>query len=123
MPREFSRTRRIAELLQRELANIITRELDDPRIGMVTITGVDVSKDLSLAKIYVTQLEKGGAPDELVAALNRAAGYLRKRLSSRLDLRVTPKLNFKYDSSVERGVELAKLIDRAVLADTKQGPG
>lgn len=120
MPREYNRTRRIAELLQRELAMLIARDLDDPRIGMVTITGVDVTKDLALAKVFVTRLGEAGVPTEIVAVLNHAAGYLRRRLSDHLDMRVTPELLFRYDQTVEKGLALSQIIDRAVSSDAQQ---
>jgi ribosome-binding factor A len=114
MPKEFSRTRRVAELLQRELSEVIARELGDPRIGMVTVTAVQVSKDLAHATVYVTRLGTGTPNQtETVEALNRASGFLRHALSERLELRTTPRLHFKYDTSIERGVELSRLIERA----------
>jgi ribosome-binding factor A len=114
MPKEFSRTRRVAELLQRELSTVIARELGDPRVGMVTVTAVEVSKDYAHATVYVTRLGSGSSEqNETVTALNRASGFLRHALSERLDLRSTPRLHFKYDTSIERGEELSRLIDRA----------
>ncbi|HEC13091.1 MAG TPA: 30S ribosome-binding factor RbfA [Acidiferrobacteraceae bacterium] len=119
MPREFSRARRIAELLQRELATLILRELKDPRLGMPTVTAVDLSRDLSNAKVFVTALGSDDTVADTLKALNRAAGFLRSCLGKRLDMRGTPKLHFQIDASVKRGAELSNLIDQAVASDTK----
>ena len=123
MPKEYSRARRIGEQLQRELADLIAREVNDPRVGMVTITDVDVSRDLSNAKVYFTRLGKADdvTPEQAAAALNHAAGFLRRQLSHRLALRGTPNLVFKYDHSVQRGVDLSNLIDR-VVSDADKDP-
>lgn len=123
MPKEFSRARRVGEQLQRELADLIAREVHDPRVGMITITGVDVSKDLSVARVFFTRLVPSDnvTPQQAEAGLNHAAGFLRHQLSHRLALRGTPALVFKYDHSVERGIELSNLIDR-VVSDTDQDP-
>lgn len=108
MPKEFSRTRRVSELIRRELANIIATRMGDPRLNLVTITAVDVSKDLKYAKVFITQLNNG---DAVLKTLNKASGFLRKELSSRLTMKVSPSLQFAYDHSVERGVALSRLID------------
>ncbi len=111
MPKEFSRSRRVGELLQRELAVLIPRELSDPRIGMVTVTEVTVSRDLTAATVYVTRLVGKGDEKELVTALNHAAGHLRHCLSGSVALRGIPSLRFKYDESVERGAALARKLE------------
>jgi len=121
VPKEFSRTRRVAEQLQRELAQLIREEVKDPRLGMVTVVDVEVTRDLSLAKVYVTLLtgdEEARATS--VAILNEAAGVLRKFLGRRLRLRSIPQLHFHYDQSIEKGAELSALIDAAVASDRKQ---
>lgn len=117
MRKETGRTRRIAEQLQRELAVLIPRELDDPRLSRLTITGVDVAPDLSHAKVYITQLSGVANAPASLAVLNRATGFLRHALRQRLDLRVIPELRFLYDESVERGAEISRLIDRARAGD------
>lgn len=117
MRKGTSRTRRIAELLQRELAVLIARELNDPRLTHVTLTGVDVAPDLSHAKIYITQLSGVSQAPATLAVLNGAAGFLRNALRNRIDLRVIPGLRFMYDESVERGAEIARLIERARTED------
>ena len=121
MPKEFNRTRRIAEQLQRELAQLIREEVRDPRLGLVTVVGARVSRDLSHARIYVTLLS--GNEEERkasVSILNNAAGMLRGFIGRRMRLRIVPRLHFKYDLSIEKGSELSALIDAAVASDQKQ---
>ena len=122
MAKEFSRTQRIGDQMQRELALLIQREIKDPRLGLVTITAVDVSRDLSHAKIFITIM---GQDDDQVAVkgnlriLNDAAGFLRMQLGKSMKLRTVPQLHFNYDASIRRGVELSSLIERAVAEDRK----
>jgi len=109
-----ARHARIADQIQRELAELIRLEVRDPRVGMVTLTGVELSRDQSHAKVYFTVL---GAPSDAEQAregLQRAAGFLRSNLAHRLTTRKVPDLAFAYDESVERGVRLSRLIDEAV---------
>ncbi len=120
MPREFSRTRRVAELVQRELANLLAKQVNDPRIGFVTVTDVELSKDLKHAKVYVTRLnqeEDAADKEQLIAALTHASGFLRRELSHDLNLRVSPNLRFFYDTSIENGNQLSKLIENAARPD------
>ena len=114
MPREFSRSQRVGEQIRKELASIIQMEMKDPRLGMVTVSAVDVSRDMSYATAYVTSFgcdnseEKKQALDVLV----EAAGYLRTRLSSRMRLRFTPELRFHYDESLSRGHHILNLLKK-----------
>ncbi len=120
MPREFSRTRRVAELVQRELAKLLASHVNDPRIGFVTVTGVDLSKDLKNAKVYVTRLNREDDPadrEHLLTALEHASGFLRRELSHDLNLRTSPRISFVYDTSIENGNKLSKLIDTAAHPD------
>lgn len=117
MRRETSRTRKISALLQRELATLIQQEIKDPRAAKVTLTAVDVAPDLSHAKVYVTHLSGAEHARDLVKVLNRAAGFLRHELGERIELRSLPQLRFVYDESVERGMALSALIDRARSQD------
>lgn|SRR5512135_402085 len=108
------RQARIADQIQRELAELIRLEVRDPRVGMVTLTGVELSRDQSHAKVFFTVL---GAPSDAEQAregLQRAAGFLRTQLAHRLTTRTVPGLSFAYDESVERGVRLTRLIEEAV---------
>jgi len=119
MPRDFPRSRRIAEQVQRELSDIIRLELKDPRVGMITLTDVEVTPDGAHAKVYFTLLGEPSRIDEAATGLQHAAGYLRSQLARRLNVRTVPQLQFKYDASVERGARLSQLIDAAVAEDTK----
>ena len=120
-----SRAQRVADQIQRDLASLIQFEIDDPRIGMVSVTAVEVTQDLAHAKVFVTSLGGGdfdrqpsdAAGRESTATLNGAAGYLRGLLARRLQLRTVPKLSFHYDASVERGRQLDELIDSALASD------
>lgn len=114
MPKDHSRPRRVAEQMQRELAELIQLEVKDPRVGMVTLTDVEVTPDYSHAKIFFTLLSQGHPLDETLEGLNRAAGYLRSQLAHRMRLRIMPQLHFFFDSSVERGVQLSQLIEDAI---------
>ena len=121
MPRGFSRATRLADQIQRDLADLIRLEVRDPRVGLVTITTVEVTRDLSHARVFVTSLTETAAA-ESVQALTHAAGFLRSRLAQTLKLRTIPELHFVYDASVERGVRLSKLIDEAVQSGSGQEP-
>jgi ribosome-binding factor A len=115
MPKDYPRTRRIAEQIQRELAELVRTELKDPRVsGFVTITDVEVSADQSHAKVFFTVLGDAPKIEETTQGLKRAAGFLRSQLAQRMRLRTIPQLDFKYDASVERGMKLSRLIDEAV---------
>ena len=118
MPRDHPRSRRVAEQIQRELADLIRLEVKDPRVGMITLTEVEVSRDLSHAKVYFTLLGDAERLAETEDGLARAAGFLRSELSHRMQLRTVPELHFAHDASVERGMRLSQLIDRAVAADS-----
>lgn len=119
MRKDTNRPRRIAELVKRELAGLIPRELDDPRAHHITLTYAEVSPDLAHARVYFTLLAGAAEAAPAAAALNRAAGFLRHALAERLRLRVVPELRFEFDSSVERGDRLTRLIDRAISEDRK----
>ena len=107
------RPQKVADLIQRELADLLRRDVRDPHIGMVTLTSVDVSPDLSHAKVFFTILEKEKLADTS-RALKRAAGFLRSQLAHRMKMYTTPELRFTYDESVERGDHLSQLIDSVV---------
>lgn len=108
---------RVSELIRRELGTIIAREMDDPRVSFVSVTAVDVSKDLRNAKVYVTQIDSAADASLDVRALQKASGFLRKQLADVLTLKSIPALTFVYDNSIQRGVDLTRLIERSV-ADT-----
>jgi ribosome-binding factor A len=112
------RLRRVADQIQRDLSELLRTELRDPRVGMVTITGVEVSADLAHAKVFYTTLHEGDARAETAKALKRAAGFLRSALGHRLPVHGVPELHFQFDESVERGSRLSRLIDDAVGGKT-----
>ena len=119
MKRTSQRAQRVADQIQRELSQLLRDEVKDPRVGRVTITAVEVSADLSHAKVFFSHLagqEHGG---EAVQALQHTAGFLRSALSHRLGLYSVPQLHFAYDDSIESGMRMAQLIDAAVAADRK----
>lgn len=120
MPKDFPRSRRIAEQVQRELSDIIRLELKDPRVGMITLTDVEVTPDNAHARVYFTLLGEASRIDEAATGLQHAAGFLRSQLAHRLKVRVVPQLHFEYDASVERGIRVSQLIDAAVAEDTKR---
>jgi len=117
MPKEFSRTLRVSEQIERELAMLIQQEIKDPRIGMITVSAVEVSRDLCHAKVFVTRLGDEKDIDQSVEILNGAAKFLRHALASKLRLRIIPQLKFIYDKSVKYGSDLSALIDSVVLED------
>jgi ribosome-binding factor A len=117
MAREFSRTRRIGEQLRRDLAQLIRAEIQDPRMAMVSITAVDVTRDLSQAKVYVTILGDPAERAHIVGALNHASGMLRRELGRRMHIRTVPRMLFLYDEVVEKGAHLSSLISEVVAAD------
>lgn len=127
MAREFKRTDRVGDQIQRDLAVLIQREIKDPRLGMVTISHVKVSKDLSYADIYITVLALGDQDEvEAIAAslkvLRSAAGFLRSELARGIKLRVMPELRFHFDESIERGRRLHSLIEDAYRKENARKP-
>jgi ribosome-binding factor A len=120
MPKDFPRSRRIAEQVQRELSEIIRLELKDPRVGMITLTDVEVTPDNAHARVYFTLLGEASRIEGAVAGLQHAAGYLRSQLAHRLRARVVPQLHFEYDASIERGARVSQLIDAAVAEHAKR---
>lgn len=119
MAREFTRSQRVSDYLQRELASLIQREIRDPRVGMVSVTGVDVSRDIGYAKIHYTVLGADSSEDakESTEVLNKASGFLRSQLARESKMRSVPQLRFYFDSSVGQGRHMENLIDRAAKAD------
>jgi ribosome-binding factor A len=114
MPKGPARSLRVADQIQRELAEIIRTELKDPRVAMITLTGVEVTADYAHAKVFYTLM--GGAEERAATevGLKQAGGFLRSQIARRIKLHSIPQLHFIYDASVERGFELSRLIDEAV---------
>jgi len=120
MPREFTRSDRVSDAIQRLLGKIIPQEIGDPRVGMVNINDVTVTRDMAYAKVYVTFVGADEAASLAAAAvLNKAAGFLRSFLARDLSMRTVPKLQFIYDKTAIRGQELSSLIDKAIAGDRK----
>jgi len=115
MKRRFDRTARVADLIQKALASILMQDMSDSRFGLVTVTGVTVSRDLSYAKVYVSILsDEKDKIDETVKALNRAAKGLRFSLAKEVKLRVVPELKFIFDEATAHGFHISNLIDSAI---------
>lgn len=122
-PHGFQRTDRIADQIQRELSQVLLFELKDPRVGMVTLQDVTVSRDLSYAEVYFTLLgEDAEAGREAEKVLTGAGGFLRSKLAQSLNTRITPKLRFHYDETPERAAGLSRLIDEARAEDREINP-
>jgi ribosome-binding factor A len=119
MKRHSQRAQRVADQMQRELSQLLREEVKDPRVGSITITSIEVSADLSHAKVFFTHLAGREHADAAVQALQRTAGFLRTELSHRLGLYSVPQIHFAYDDSIEAGLRLSQLIDEAVAADRK----
>ena len=119
MPKDASRIHRVAEQIQRELAELLQMEVKDPRIGMVTLTGVEVSPDYSHAKVYFSLLGDQARLQQALHGLNSAAGFLRSQVAHRMKLRVMPALHFVHDATLEEGARLDKLIAEAVAEDAR----
>lgn len=120
MAREFSRTDRVAEQLQREMAQIVQMEIKDPRVGMVTVSGVDISRDLYYATVFVTFLgisEDKKSIKTALEVLNQASGFVRSLIGKRIKMRVVPQIKFEFDQSISHGSEMSALIQKARAKD------
>jgi ribosome-binding factor A len=114
MPKGPARNLRVADQIQRELAEIVRTELKDPRVAMITLTGVEVTADYAHAKVFYTLMGNAVQRAETAAGLKQAGGFLRSQIARRIKLHSIPQLHFVYDASIERGFELSRLIDEAV---------
>jgi len=118
MAREYARTDRVGQQIQKEIAVILMREIKDPRLSMTTVSAVEVTRDLAYAKVFVTFFNDNA--DEIKASLEvlaEAEGYIRSLLGKRLRARIMPHLRFIYDSSMSEGVRMSALVDQAVASD------
>lgn len=114
MPREYSRSTRVAEQLRRELAELLRHASKDPRLQQVTITDVEVTRDISYARVYFSQLDDSAEQLALTQqALDRSAGFLRRELGRVMRLRHVPELKFLHDRSIAEGMRMDELIARA----------
>ena len=121
MAREFSRADRVAQQVQKETAQILQRELKDPRVGMVTISEVEVSRDLAYAKIFISSLLQDEEKAKTsVKQLNELAPYIRSLLAKRLRMRHVPSIKFVLDTSLNEGIRMSELVDKAVKTDKQK---
>ena len=120
--REFGRDLRVADFVRDELASIIQLGMRDPRVGMVSVNEVTVSRDLSFADVHVSSIDADSQDkrDDLIRVLNKAAGFFRSELAKRHSMRMTPKPRFHYDEIVESGPRLEKLIESAIQQDEER---
>ena len=114
------RQRQVAELLHEEISLLIQRRARDPRLGFVTVTGVEMSPDLRVAHVYVSVLGEGEDVEQSLASLRRAAGFFRRELGTSLSLRYLPELNFRQDDTLERGLRIDRLLD-SLHEETAEG--
>ncbi|MBL0355067.1 MAG: 30S ribosome-binding factor RbfA [Candidatus Dechloromonas phosphoritropha] len=108
----FQRSDRVAEQVRRDLADLIRNELKDPRVGMISLTAVELTPDYAHAKIFFSTLDDDHL-EEIERGLKRAAGFLRRELGRRIHIHTLPELHFVFDRSIEHGISLSRLIDQA----------
>ncbi len=116
------RTERLNHLIQAEISDLLRKHINDPRLnGLISVTGVEISSDLKTARVSISTLGDSPNRDEVLKGFNSAAGYMRRELAHRLNIRVTPELSFEFDDSIEHGVNLISLIDKIAAEDSKGG--
>jgi ribosome-binding factor A len=120
--KSFSRKDRVAEQIRRELAELIRTELNEPRVGMISITDVEVTADYAHAKVFFSTLAGSEHVAEVLVGLQQAGGFLRRELGKRISIHMTPQLHFVFDQSLERGADLSKLIQKAVAISEVSDP-
>jgi len=118
MAREYARTDRVGQQIQKEVALILMREIKDPRLSMTTVSAVEVTRDLAYAKVFVTFFtSEQDEIDASIEVLTEAEGYIRSLLAKRLRARIMPHLRFVYDKSMVEGVRMSALVDKALASD------
>ncbi|QTH64810.1 30S ribosome-binding factor RbfA [Psychrosphaera ytuae] len=118
MQRDFSRTDRVAQQVQQEIAMILQRDFKDPRVGWTTVSAVEVSKDLAYVTVFVTFFGKEGEEiQQAIDILNKAGGFFRSEIGKRMRLRIVPEVKFEYDNSLVTGIEMSKKVDDAINKD------
>jgi len=118
--RDFSRTDRVAQQVQQEIAMILQRDFKDPRVGWVTVSSVEVTKDLAYVTVFVTLLGQEEETDKIqqtIEILNKASGFFRGEIGKRMRLRIVPEIKFAYDNSIVTGIEMSKKVDAAINKD------
>jgi len=126
MPREFKRSDRVGAQIQREVADLLRTRIKEPDLGMVTLSEVELSRDLAVAKLYVSFLAPRLSPEQCVKRLGDFVPELRHELGKRIRIRVLPELRFAYDDSIERGIRmdalLGTLVHESAPADEESQP-
>jgi ribosome-binding factor A len=117
---DISRAQRIGDQIRKTLGQILLQEVKDPRIKMLNLTDVEVSRDLSHAKVFYSLVDSEHTAAEVDIALQKAAGFMRVRIADELALRITPKLRFIYDASMDHGRQMSELINAAIADDEKK---
>jgi len=120
MPREFSRNQRLGSQVLRTLSELLRFEVKDPRLQQVSLTAVELSRDLSVAKVFFSLLQPDDDPQPALEGLQRAAGFLRAKLGRALKVRHVPELRFLHDNSVAHGVEISRLLESAKNAESNR---
>ena len=121
MSERYSRSDRVAEAIRRELAQLIATELKDPRVGMISLTAVEVTPDYAHAKVFYTTLAEGEALQHIQEGLVRASGFLRREIGRRVRIHTTPALHFVHDETLARADHLSRLIDKALHSGSSSG--
>jgi ribosome-binding factor A len=117
-----ARARKVGERVREELAAILIEQVSDPRLQMITITGVDVDRELAFASVYVTAMGDDDRSDEVMEGLQAAHGFLRRELASRIHMRTFPQLRFEWDASYEHGTRIDELLDQ-LRSERGEPPG
>ena len=120
--KSFSRKDRVSEQIRRELADLIRTELKDPRVGMISITDVEITADYAHVKVFFSTLVGREHLPDVMTGLQKASGFLRRELGKRISIHMTPQLHFVFDQSLERGADLSKLIQEAVAISELSDP-
>ena len=126
MAKEFSRSQRVSQEMQKEIALILQREIKDPRVGMATVSGIELSRDLAYDKVFVTFLNvltDNADPDTVkngIKALQDASGYIRTLLGKAMRLRIVPELTFAYDNSLIEGMRMSNLVTNVIKNDVER---
>jgi ribosome-binding factor A len=120
MPREFSRSQRLGAQLLRTLSEVLRYEIKDPGVEGISLTAVELTRDLSVARVYFSLLDPDADPQPAIDGLSRATGFMRSKIGAALTIRHVPELRFQHDDSVAHGVEIARLIDSTTRADESQ---
>ncbi len=120
--KSFSRKDRVSEQIRRELAELIRTELKDPRVGMISITDVEVTADYAHAKVFFSTLAGSESLPDVMTGLQKASGFLRRELGKRISIHMTPQLHFVFDQSLERGADMDQLIKEALTISASSSP-